>query len=249
MERDRLHVLIVDEEQDARHVLIGLFKGISVIGVVEESESIDEALFKIMDGSPDIIFLDTKTSGQKGMELMELLKKSEFSGHLVIVSEDRDLAIPAIKNNVYDFLLKPVRKDHLKKIVDKFMKKRDNRFDKKLNWFLKEVNTGKVMITTTYNHILIDPGDIVYCEADGAYTTIYLENGHREVANSYLGILEKGLSGQRFYRISRSYLINLEKLLKINKGDNTCVLLIGKKKVKLQGSKKQLKNLCEMDLI
>ncbi len=248
MERDRLKVLIVDEEQDASHLLFDYLKSISHIGTIEESAGIEDACYQVVSLLPDIIFLDMKNAGEKGMELLELLARDDLSCHLVIVSEDQNSAIPAIKNNVYDFLLKPLKKNDIERIIDKFLKTNHHRFDKKLTWFLKEVDSGQILITTTYNHILIDPSDIVYCEADGVYTLIHLENGQREVANRYLGILEKGLSGQRFYRIGRSYLINLDKLLKINKGDYTCILRCGKKKIRLQGSRKQVRILCEMDL-
>lgn len=248
MERNRLKVLIVDDEKDASHLLLNYLKGIPHIAAVEESASIEDALFKTMSLSPDMIFLDMAISGQKGTEFMKALVKSELSCHLVIVSGDRNAAIPAIKNNVYDFLLKPVKKENIEKIIDKFLKKKQNRFDKKLTWLLKEVDSGQIRISSTNNHILIDPVDIVYCEADGAYTTIYLENGTREIANTYLGILEKKLSSTRFFRISRSYLINLERLSKIDKNDYTCILTNGKKKIKLPGSMKLLKILCEMDL-
>lgn len=248
MERDRLKVLIIDDEKDARHLLCHYLKSIPHVAVVEESACVEDALFKIVGLSPDMIFLDMMRPGRNGTELMELLERRELPCHVVVVSGDQDSAIPAIKNNVYDFLLKPVTKEDIEKIIDKYLAKRNVSLDEKLIRMLKKVEDGqKIRLSSANSHILIDPADIVYCEADGSYTTIYLENGAREMANNYLGMIEKRLSSQRFYRISRSYLINLAKLSKINKGDHTCILVYGQKKIKLQGSKKQLKILGKMN--
>jgi DNA-binding LytR/AlgR family response regulator len=180
---------------------------------------------------------------------MELIKKRELPSHVVVVSGAEDSAISAIKNNVYDYFLKPVKIEDLEKFINKFLEKRNVSLDEKLIGILKKIDDGqKMRLSTTNSYVLIDPADIVYCEADGSYTNLYLENGTRETANNYLGMIEKRLSVQRFFRVSRSYLINLNKLLKINRGDCTCMLVCGKKKIKIKGSKKQLKILSEMDL-
>ncbi|MGV8091463.1 MAG: LytR/AlgR family response regulator transcription factor [Mangrovibacterium sp.] len=248
MDKDRLKVLIVDDEKDARHLIRHYLKDIPQIALIEEAANVEDALFKVIHFTPDLIFLDILMPGRDGTELMELLKKRELHCYVVVVSGTEDSAILAIKNNVYEFLLKPVKKEDIEKSIDNFLKKSNVSLKEKLLWILKEMDDGlKISISSSNSYILVDPVDIVYCEAYGPYTTLHLENGTTEIANNYLGMLEKNLSDKRFYRISRSYLINLNKLLKINIGDYTCTLVCSKKKIKIKGTKKQLKILSEMD--
>lgn len=249
MDNDLLKVLIVDDEKDARHLIRHYLKSNPHIGAIEESENVEDALLKTISFAPDLVFLDILMPGRNGTELMEFIKERKLPSHVVVVSGNEDSAISAIKNNVYDYFLKPFKPEDLEKFITKFLEKRNVSIDQKLMGILKKIDDGQRMrLSTTNSYVLIDPADIVYCEADGSYTNLYLENGTRETANNYLGMVEKRLSVHRFFRVSRSYLINLNKLLNINRGDCTCMLVCGKKKIKIKGSKKQLKILSEMDL-
>ena len=248
MDSDLLKVLIVDDDKDARHLICHYLKSIPHIGAIEESENVEDALFKTISFAPDLIFLDIMMPGRNGTELMELIEKRELPSHVVVVSGAEDWAISAIKNSVYDFFLKPAKKEDLERFINKFLEKRNAGVDKNLNHILTTIDDGqKIRLSSINSYVLVDPLEIVYCEAEGSYTHLYLENGTREMANSYLGMIEKRFSGLQFFRISRSYLINLNKLLKINRGDDTCILVAGKKKIKIKGSKKQLKILSELD--
>jgi len=248
MDSDTLKVLIVDDEKDARLLIRHYLKSIPQVGTIEESENVEDALFKTVYFGPDLIFLDIMMPGRNGAELMELIEKRKLPSHVVVVSGVENSAISAIKNGVYDFILKPVSKENLKKFIDKFMEKRDAGLDEKLTRILKQIDDGqKIRLSSINSYVLINPDEIVYCEAEGSYTNIYLENGTKELANNYLGMIEKSLSGLRFFRLSRSYLINLNRLLKINRGDYTCILAAGKKKIRIKGSKKQLRILSELD--
>jgi len=248
MDRDHLKVLIVDDETEARRLIWHYLKSIPNIAIIEESASVDEALFKIISFAPDLIFLDMMMPGRSGVELLELIEKRKLLCHIVIVSGAEDAAISAIKNNIYDFILKPFKKEDIKKFIDQFLKKRRAGIEEKLSRILKKMDHDeKIRLNFTHSYVLINPSEIVYCEADGSYTTLHMENGEKEMANHYLGIVEKKLLGRQFFRISRSFLINLDKLFKINRGDQTCTLVCGKERIKIKGSKKQLKILSEMD--
>ena len=248
MKRNRLKVLIVDDEKNARDLLHGYLKKNTDIAEIQEASSAEDALFKLIDLSPDIVFLDLVMPGRSGLELIELLKKRKLEYNIVIMSEQKDSAVTAIKNNVYDFLLKPIKSQDIESFVEKYRLKKNTGLDEKLMRVLKNLDDGrKIKISSINNHILIDPNDILYCEAQGSYTALFLENGAKEMSNSYLGLIEKRLSGQHFFRISRSFLINLDKLSQVNKGDNSCTLISGEKEIKIYGSRKQLKILCETD--
>ncbi len=249
MEQNRFKALVVDDEQDARDILKYYLTEIPAIGAIEEASNAEEALFKYLEFSPDVVFLDIMMPGRNGMELVELLKKKEPNVHIIIVSGHKNSAILAIQNSVYDFILKPIDFNVLCEKIEQIRAKVQTSIDEKFKKVLGKVDQGtKLKISSTNSHTLIDPSDILYCEADGSYTFVILENGMKELANTYLGKLETILSEQRFFRISRSVLINLEKLSQVNRAECFCTLVGKDFEVTIPGSKKQIKILCEIDL-
>jgi DNA-binding LytR/AlgR family response regulator len=245
----KLSVLIVDDEQDARDVLRYFLQEIPSVERIEEASNSEETLFKYIETNPDIVFMDIVMPGRDGAELIELLKGKDPNCNIIIVSSYKDSAIMAIQNGIYDFLLKPIDFNILQEKVEKFQAQIQASIENKIQKALNNVDkVTKLKIASTYNHILIDPSEILYIEADGPYSVMTMQNGTKELANTYLGRLENILSEQRFFRLSRSILINLDKLSQVNKIDNTCTLLGTNVEVCLSGSKKQIKILCEMDL-
>lgn len=248
MTNNKLKALIVDDEKDARDVLKYMLLKEKSIDVIEEADSTESALLKFMESKPDVVFLDLVMPGKNGMQFIELLKKQKIDTHIVIVSAYKDMAIEAIKNEVYDFLLKPIVPRKLKSIVKKVMDINTQREQHDLGNLLDNMKQDTILkLSSTNSHILINPEQILYLEAEGSYTHIHLEDGKIEIANTYLGKLEGILSDYSFFRIGRSHLINLDKLWRANKSDSSCILLANKKEVKLHGSKKQIKELCKIE--
>ncbi len=113
MKKENIRALIVDDEQDARDILKYYLSDIPELTEIEEASNVEEALYKYIDFGPDIVFLDIMMPGRNGADLIELLKRKEPNCHIIIVSGHRDAAIMAIQNNIYDFILKPVKFDEL----------------------------------------------------------------------------------------------------------------------------------------
>ncbi|WP_107822224.1 LytTR family DNA-binding domain-containing protein [Mangrovibacterium marinum] len=245
----KLTILIVDSEQDDRDILRNFLLEVPIVGRVEEASTTEEALFKFIATNPDIVLLDNLMPGRDGTELIQLFKGKAPNCLTIITSSRKDSAIIAIQNGIYDFILKPADLCHLQERIELFHKQQQASIDKKIQQALSSLEQNpKLRISTTNNHILINPDDIVYIEADGAYSTMYLQNGSKEVANTYLGKLEKILSKEQFFRLSRSTIINLHKLSQVNRVANTCTVVGTNFEVSLSGSRRQIKILCEMDL-
>ncbi|HKJ41631.1 MAG TPA: LytTR family DNA-binding domain-containing protein [Sunxiuqinia sp.] len=241
--------LIVDDEKDARDLIKYMLKEFEEIEVVAEAENTESALLKFIETKPDIVFLDLVMPGKNGMEFIELIQRQNLETNIVIVSAYRDMAIEAIKNEVYDFLLKPIGPRKFKTLVKKILQRIDKSQKVELDKLLNSVKVDTLLkLSSTNSHVLIDPDDILFCTAEGSYTHIHLDDGKVELANTYLGKIEDILENYSFFRIGRSHLINLDKLWRANKSDNSCILRAKEKEVKLYGSKKQIKELCKIDL-
>lgn len=244
-----LKALVVDDEQDARDLLKYYLSNIPEIGEIEEATNADEAILKYVETNPDLVFLDVMMPGKTGVELIEILKRKEPDCQIIIISAHRDSAVSAIQNSVYDFILKPIDFNLLQEKVEAFAHAREASAAEKIKKFINLVDTAsKIKISSLNSYILVDPAELLYCEADGSYTYLYMENGTRELANTYLGKIATMLPANRFFRISRSTVINLEKLTHVDKTENTCVLKGHATEVKLTGTHRQIRILCEMDM-
>ena len=89
---------------------------------------------------------------------------------------------------------------------------------------LRETVPGKIKLNTRSGYILINPQDVVYCQADGNYTHIQLVTNVREVTTQNLGAIEGLFNGRSFFRASRSYLLNLKYLARVDRKSCNCIL-------------------------
>ena len=204
------------------------------------ADTIELALYRIVTDQPDMVFVDL---GKQGFDLLDILRKNNIQCKVVITNSNINTAISAIQNNVYDFLLKPMEYEAVIRLVNQVL---ETVKDNKSNQLVPE-EESKIRLSTVSDYIFVDPKEIVYCAANGSYTKIFMDNGSSEFVNYYLGKVSKKLSSERFYRISRFYLINVEKLYKINKYDGYCTLTLGDDRITLPGTKKSLRNLCNID--
>ncbi|TDN96237.1 LytR/AlgR family response regulator transcription factor [Sunxiuqinia elliptica] len=249
MTNKKLTALIVDDEKEARDLLRYMLKEHKEIAIVDEADNTESALFKFLELRPDIVFLDLIMPGKNGMEFISLVKKQKLNTNIVIVSAYRDMAIEAIRNEVYDFILKPIGPRKLNKAIEAIIKRKEEHVSTELNAIFDQYKQEtKLRISSNNSHTLIDPKEIVYCEAQGSYTHIHMDNGEIELSSNNIGRISEILSEYRFFRIGRSILINLDKLWRANRSDYSCILIAGKKEVKLYGSKKQIRELCKIEI-
>lgn len=165
-----------------------------------------------------------------GFQFLAMFPDRSFD--VVITTAYDQYAIKAIKERALDYLLKPIDADDLKaclELVEKRKKQQsvEERLEKSLGKLISASNrqTGqKISISNDGKIIFLSPDDIVYCESDGNYCTIFLENRERIVITQKLKFMEEKLSGFHFFRIHNSYLINLSKVKEFHKTDEYVVL-------------------------
>ncbi len=88
------------------------------------------------------------------------------------------------------------------------------------------INTfNKVVLTAMEGIYLIKPEDIIYCKASDSYTHFYLQSGEHHIVSRALKDFEDMLTPHNFFRIHKSYLINVNHILMIKKNDGTTVMM------------------------
>lgn len=232
----KIKILLVDDEDDALSLLESLLDRIDYVQVVGKAANKADAISKVIELQPDVIFQDIQMHGTSGLDLVDEYRKYHFNGKIVFVTAHSEYAIKAIKKMAYDYLLKPVDIEELQSLTLRLLADQSE-----LGHESNQLR--KLKIPTRQGYSLIPVNDIIYCEADGNYTSIATGIADKVTTSVNLGKIEKELSDTKFFRINRSVLINTDYLTSINKGDKLCQLMKSSEEITLQISSKRIKAL------
>jgi two-component system LytT family response regulator len=225
-----IDLILIDDEPSAIKSLeweIGNFcKNVNIVG------SFTNALLAagfLKKNKVDCVFLDIEMPDMDGFQFLELFPARDFA--VVITTAFDQYAIKAIKESALDYLLKPIDSDDLILCFEK-IEQQKNGFSAnvKLGNSLEKLlqssvfSQKKISINNDGKIIFLQPDDIIYCESDGNYCTIYLESKEKIVLSQKLKFMEEKLSHLQFFRIHNSYLINLNKVKEFHKTDEYVVL-------------------------
>lgn len=223
MTHAKFKVLIVDDEPDSVALLRSMLEEMPNVEVIGEADHSEKAFYLILEHLPNLVLLDINMPGHSGTELKKLLNKSLVDVPVVFVSASKEYAVEAIRSEVYDFLPKPVIRDDLQRIIEEHQRLNHHFFPGKIMDIVNAIpEKVKIRINSQHSYILVNPYDIVYCQSMEGSTCIYLTNGKKEVANSNLTQLEDMVKRWNFYRLGRSFLINLDYIRKIDKSESKC---------------------------
>lgn len=244
MNKNVFKVLIVDDEPEARNLLRVLLSEIKNTKFIGEADNSEHALYLLVEHYPDLILMDINMPGKTGMDLVRLIKAKNIDVPVVFVSAFKEYAVNAIRNEVYDFLLKPIDKEELRAVIEKHKRLNRKGLSVRLTELLDSIQEEtKVRINSNNSFILVNPAEIVYCEAQDGITTIYLSNGNIEIANNPLKRIKQNLASSDFFQMGRSLLINVNYIRSIDKITDSCVLLNSTHKWEVKSSHKSIKKL------
>jgi two-component system, LytTR family, response regulator len=222
-----LKLLLVDDEPEARELLKYMLlenKGVSVVGA---AGNVDEALKLMQKERPHLVLLDIQMPEKDGFHFIEKVNLSGENPGIIFVTAYEHYAIQAIRNSIFDYILKPVHQEELESAIDRYRKlsrKVNERDLRKLVEALRGDGPPKIKLNTRTGYVLINPSEVVYCQADGNYTHIQLTRGNCEITTQNLGAIEEILDGNSFFRASRSYLLNLTYLSRVERKSCSCIL-------------------------
>jgi two-component system LytT family response regulator len=205
-----LRAIIIDDEESGIETLTILLDRIDRVRVVAKTTEAETGIALIEDYRPDIVFLDISMPFMSGFELIQKLKYRDFK--LVFTTAHREYALEAIKNKAYDYLLKPIDIEDLKKCLNNIAT--DIEPERKT-----DAERELIEILVKDGIIYLKQKEIVRLEAAGSYTTFYLDNGTKHTASKNLKEYENLLSPSAFYRCHQSHIINLYKVAKFVSND------------------------------
>lgn len=239
----KFKAIIIDDETGPRESLDQLLeKHCRNISVIAKADSVESAYESITQLNPDLVFLDIEMQTGNAFDLLEKFDRIDFA--IIFTTAFNHYAINAIRFSAIDYLLKPVDADDLKAAVSRFeMKKHDeaalnHKFQTLLNNIQPDSRSKKIGIPDGDSLVFIDIKDLIRCHSDGSYTSFFLTSGKKIMASKPIGEYEELLQEERFFRIHRSFLINLDHIKKYVKGDGGYVVMSDGAEVEVSRRKK-----------
>lgn len=200
-----MKALIIDDERLARTELKRLLEPFKEINVVGEAVNADDALNKITELNPDIIFLDIQMPGKTGFQLLEELDSVPI---VVFTTAYDEYALKAFDFNAMDYLLKPIEPKRLEDTIKKILEKQKKQI-------VAQLETPAL---TENDQIFVKDGDkcwfvklstIRLFESEGNYVRLFFDE-HKPLILRTLNYLDERLDNKAFFRANRKHIINLK---------------------------------------
>jgi two-component system LytT family response regulator len=227
-----IRALVVDDESLARRNLTVLLRRDPDIGSVAECGSGLEAIEEIRKSKPDLVFLDVQMPECGGFDVLELLG-SDLPPTVIFVTAHDEYALRAFEAGALDYLLKPFDDARFGRAL--------NRAKERLAHYLPQHRVTERLVVRSQGRVLfLSVEDIDWIEAAGYYACLHVGSDTHILRRS-LSELEQDLGDERFIRIHRSIVVNLERIrgLELQTGGEYEVVL--KSKVRLRLSRRYRK--------
>ena len=212
MKATPIRCLLIDDELEARYILKELLREIPEVRMVGEAAAAAPGLEAIQTLLPDLVFLDIQMPGKSGLDLCRKMQDLQLKTKVVFVTAFDSYTVQALRLAALDYLMKPVDPQELKAVFDRFRTQKhqpDQQQEHMARLLDQLLHTNKLRFNTRTGFLLIDPADIMAVRADGNYAEIIRNTGHSVLISQSIGQLEPLLPRGKFFRASRSALINL----------------------------------------
>lgn len=232
-----LRTLIVDDEALARERLRGFLTGESDIEIIGECGDGVEAIEVLEREQPDLLFLDVQMPELDGFGVLEAARPAR-PPVVIFTTAFSQHALKAFEVHALDYLLKPFDRDRLRLALDRARERhrqqQSGALNEKLTALLAEMRPAptvvdRLVVKTSGKVVLVKAADIDWIEAADNYVSLHVGN-ETHLLRETMNALESRLNPKLFLRISRSTIVNLERIKELQPmfhGDYTVILRNG----------------------
>lgn len=229
MKTSSIKAIIIDDEQRCiANLSYYLSKYCPAIEIVAASNTINGAADLLQYHKPDVAFLDIEICNDNIFSLINSSDKLSFE--IVFVTAYEKYAVQAFKVEALDYIVKPLSKTDILDCYQKILKRWhhmhpvENAIGQQTEPVLK-----KVILKRGEHVYIVKQSDIYYFKAKGFYTEVFF-NHKDEVLSTLISkpisTLEKDYDHDLFFRLHKSYLVNVKRVSNMIKGDNAAVKLV-----------------------
>jgi two-component system, LytTR family, response regulator len=213
----KIRAVLVDDEDLARHALRELLKSHPEVEIVAECANGFEAVKAVAEHKPDLMFLDVQMPKLTGFDVLELIDRDRNLAVVFATAYDQ-YAMRAFEVHAVDYLLKPIGRERFEAALERAL----SRLPQKLpsaqdlaaaarppQHFLE-----RIVVKDGTRVTLIPVARLDYAEAQDDYVAL-ATHGTKHLKQQTIASLEAALDPARFVRIHRSYIVNLELVVRI----------------------------------
>lgn len=192
------------------------------VQVLTSAQDIKKGYQLIREMEPDVVFLDIEMPYGNAFDLLDQLLPVEFE--VIFITAFNDYAIKAFKYAVLDYLLKPVNIQELQEAVKKVSRRRDEKsVNERVHSLLNNLRSEnqqhqKIGLPTAEGFYFEDVNSLMYLEAAGSYTNIFMQPNRKMLISKNLKEFEEILPAEIFCRVHHSHIININFVKKYVKG-------------------------------
>jgi two-component system LytT family response regulator len=224
-----IKTILIDDEPLARSIVREYLTSFDDIQIIAECNDGFEGIKAIHQHQPELIFLDVQMPKINGFEMLEI---AEPLPDVIFTTAFDEYAMKAFEANAIDYLLKPFSKERFDKAIQKWLinrkvissQRNSEKFLEKINYQADELN--RIVVKNGANIKIIPVSEVLYLEAFDDYVKIYTTEG-MQLKKKTLSHYEQTLDTNKFLRVHRSYIIQLQQLTKVEPydGNNHIALL------------------------
>jgi len=225
---EKLRCVVLDDEPIGREIIENFVKEIPFLKLIDSFGDSVEGLLFLQNNQVDIIFSDIQMPKINGLDLVKTLENPPV---IIFITAHRDFALDGFETGATDYLVKPVRFDRFLKAVNKAK----DYINLKQNSTVHQVNSDRIFIKSDgkLTKILLD--EILYVEAQGDYLKIVINN-ESYTTLATLKSMDEVLTLPNFFRVQRSFIVNLEAIRSLN---GNMVELVNGKSISIALNKKE----------
>lgn len=239
-----IKAILVDDEKNALEMMEWLIKTYCPqVEIIAMCSSAEAGIAAINEHTPDVVFLDIEMPKMNGFDMLEQFEQMFFD--VVFCTAYDQFAIKAFRYSALNYLLKPVDPEDLKQTVQRIEQKKNPPVKEQFELLLQQIKMQskstpqRIALTTGDGLIFVPTADIIYCEAESNYTNVVLNDGKKILVSKVLKDIDEALSGDDFYRVHSSYLININRIKKLVRGDGGYLIMDNDATVNISRSRKQ----------
>jgi two-component system, LytTR family, response regulator len=250
-----LRVVVADDEPIGRHRLVRLLQAEPETDVVAACADGAEAVEAIRGHAPDVILLDIQMPHLDGFEVVAALGGPPHPAIIFVTAHDQ-YALRAFEVNAFDYLLKPVDRDRLREAIGRAISRAERSPQGnptgRILALLEELNArdrvrsrDRLVVRTPERAIFLRTETIDWIEAAGKFVHLHVGRGVHALRES-MAELEQELDPTRFLRISRSAIVNLDRIQEVQpwfQGDYVLILADGTRLTSTRGYRENMRRL------
>ncbi|MBI1788649.1 MAG: response regulator transcription factor [Acidobacteria bacterium] len=212
-----LTALLVDDEDLARDELAYLLKDFPDIEIAGAAGNGLEAVDLIQQLEPDLVFLDVQMPGLDGLGVVRRLReKGVDPPHFIFATAFDQYAVEAFRLEAMDYLLKPIERDRLAETLERARRALLERIKPVPPQPARALSPrSKLLVRKDSRNVIVDAQELIYATIDNGQIT--LVTAQVEGISNYktLEDLQADLDRDLFWRVHRSYLVNINRIREV----------------------------------